>query len=458
MKPRTKIERRFADLAGKLPPLTEARKAWARDLFPAQALYYSRRGNNCEFWCQCCGAVVPTLGKWLLQDTAFDKWDCPECGAECEVLTSYGGRAIPGMKRGGPNTSRYVTLVTAHAGMQVFRTFDVRKSVGWNRRPEFSYNEVYQNWIMPDGKEVITSRSYTRGFNHFTWDYGSQWGVNRHNQSCSGYYCYDDVYEVSGNWFFPRPRIIQTLRRNGFPLSVIGMKNTDAAEFARRLLKDNTFEEIVKLGYVRVASYILRTGGKSVQYIHAIRVCARNRYRINDPGLWFDYLDDLTELGLDTHSPHYVCPANLRRAHKQMGDRVRRLRERKEKEERRKKAAESEAKYARMKAPFLGIAFGDGDIRIAVLQSVREVMLEGDAMHHCVFDNGYYNKASSLLLSARDSSGGRLETIEIDIKRFTILQSRGLMNGRTKQHDRIVDLCRQNMDLIRRAARKSKTA
>ena len=91
MRPKTKRQKQYAEWAGMLPPLDEKRKEWAKKLFPPQALYYSRRGNNCEFWCQCCGAIVPTLGKWLLTDYAAGPWTCPECGAVCEVLPQYSG-------------------------------------------------------------------------------------------------------------------------------------------------------------------------------------------------------------------------------------------------------------------------------------------------------------------------------------------------------------------------------
>ena len=50
MKPRSRKERQFVEMAGKLPPLDEKRKEWAKGLFPPQTKYFSRRGNNCEFW------------------------------------------------------------------------------------------------------------------------------------------------------------------------------------------------------------------------------------------------------------------------------------------------------------------------------------------------------------------------------------------------------------------------
>ena len=79
MKPRSKKEREFVEMAGQLRPLSDRQKEWAKSLFPSEALYYSRRGNSCEFHCMCCGAVVRQHIQWNLVDQVCD-WTCPECG------------------------------------------------------------------------------------------------------------------------------------------------------------------------------------------------------------------------------------------------------------------------------------------------------------------------------------------------------------------------------------------
>lgn len=76
---------------------------------------------------------------------------------------------------------------------------------------------------------------------------------------------------------------------------------------------------------------------------------------------------------------------------------------------------------------------------------------EGEAMHHCVHKMGYYKKENSLILSAKDKKGKRIETIEIDLKTFRVVQSRGVNNDNTPKHDEIIRLVNNNMDLIRKA-------
>ena len=91
----------------------------------------------------------------------------------------------------------------------------------------------------------------------------------------------------------------------------------------------------------------------------------------------------------------------------------------------------------------------DDKIKIEVLSTVKSVMEEGYAMHHCVFANEYYKRLDSLLLTAK-VDGERAETIEVDLKRYQLVQSRGVCNQNSKYHDEIVSLVNENMNVIRK--------
>lgn len=83
---------------------------------------------------------------------------------------------------------------------------------------------------------------------------------------------------------------------------------------------------------------------------------------------------------------------------------------------------------------------------------MQDIAEEGKAMHHCVYSAGYYKRDDCLILSARDSEGNRLETIEVSLKTFQVVQSRGKCNQMTPQHNEILALLNRNMDMIRKAA------
>ena len=198
--------------------------------------------------------------------------------------------------------------------------------------------------------------------------------------------------------------------------------------------------------------YLVRRGDYTVPCWHAVKICNRRGYRIEDASLWYDLLDALGALGLDTHNAHYVCPTDLRDAH----DAYIRRRQRSEKKKRREELerelfAENKA-YQRAKARFFGIEILGDDLVIRVLPDVAAFYREGQELHHCVFSNRYYSKADALILSAKDSRGKAVETIEVSLKTFEIVQSRGRSNQPSARHAEIVDIVKRNMNTIKERA------
>jgi hypothetical protein len=55
----------------------------------------------------------------------------------------------------------------------------------------------------------------------------------------------------------------------------------------------------------------------------------------------------------------------------------------------------------------------------------------------------------SLILSAKDRQGNRLETVEVNMKTWSIVQSRGLLNDPSERHDEIIELVKQNMNKLK---------
>lgn len=168
--------------------------------------------------------------------------------------------------------------------------------------------------------------------------------------------------------------------------------------------------------------------------------------------MWFDYMELLSYFNLDTHNARYVCPADLRAEHDRLARKKDRKEARRKEAERMKKMRRDEEKYARDKAAFIGLAFTDGTLTARVLGSVREFLEEGDAMHHCVYAQSYYTRPDSLILSAT-VGGKRMETVEVSLRTFRIVQSRAACNGVSPYHARIINLVNQNMNLIKEKAK-----
>ena len=282
---------------------------------------------------------------------------------------------------------------------------------------------------------------------------GEKWDVSspldkprKHNGYYSGYFAYQDMFDVRGNYFYPRLAVTPILKRNGWS-KVFLDSNVSPAEVCKALLRP----EMEMIAKTQRALFVHAVRHQIKVPIHAVKICNRKGYCIEDPGVWLDYIENLRELGLDTHNAYYVCPDDLHAAHERMVARLRKIREREKREKRLAEIAGLEVDYLKTKGKFFGICFGNENIIVTVIQSVADIEAEGRAMRHCVFVNEYYKKDDSLILSAKDKDGNRVETIEVDIKTFQVVQSRGVCNKNTPHHEEIINLVNSNMNLIRQA-------
>jgi hypothetical protein len=218
------------------------------------------------------------------------------------------------------------------------------------------------------------------------------------------------------------------------------------------LLSENRAEMLLKTGQTGLLKYFVNRGFKHIDnYLASIRICIRNSYKVDDASLWCDYVDLLRFFGKDLHNSKYVCPADLNAEHDRYVQKKREWQKQERREQARKKALEDETIFSNMKSRFFGIRFSDGVINVRVLESVEEFVQESDSLHHCLFTNNYHLKPDSLIFSA-SINGKRIETVELSISKLKVLQSRGLCNQNTEYHDRIINLVRKNISMIRKRA------
>lgn len=428
-------------MRGYLPDLSPAQKSWMeRNPFTSVG-YYWKRG---EVWCQECGHIEKVSVPQLAVDLECDDYICPHCNRRL-TLKHYSQCRGRGYERQGA----YCTVVTTMRGWTVFRTFmSIRENVK-GEPTVYEQKEVYQNWVSPEGREVIISRHYTRSPWHMTWDYDSPWRANRHNGGCSGYFVSSDVFDVSRNYLYPLIRVSALARRNGFDCR---MMSDDPCEAVKALLSDPRMEMLAKCGQPKLFAHFVRYGRDEMErYFHAIRICIRNGYEVSSVVEWKDYIRLLEHFGRDTHNAHYVCPDDLKAEHDRLVAKKNAEDERRRRQEQKEEAIRHEKDYKKMHGRYFGIVFGGNGIEVHVISSVEEMAEEGEVMHHCVFANEYYKKEHSLILSARDSEGRRMETIEIDTRSWRVVQSRGLLNHPTERHDDIVALVEKNMNKFKRA-------
>lgn len=449
MKARTKEQKKILSLSKKLKPISESTKEYAyKHCFPNVGLYWKRG----EVWCQCCGhrshLDASELGVVV---GVYDNYVCPECGRKLK-LEYYRGKQT--------NVSRYFTLFQVYKEYQVIRTFEVSRRNGGYKHTDYGCVELWQNWIGKKGKETVIGLDYKRSMYHFSWVYNSEMNVKMHNGGASGYISYEDVFDITGNMLYSRGGVTKLLKRNGWSMDILKEKEIEVIPLMKSLIKmDDAFvEELVKHKQYGILGFWQHAGGHlkdCTRWQHAVRICERNNYIVDDGSMYVDYIELLRYFNRDTHNAKYVCPVDLKAAHDKLLEKKNKVEAEKEIERKTKEMEKQDKLYKERMKNFAGLSFGDKDIRIEPLHSVREFAEEGLAMHHCVYAMGYYDgerHPDSLIMSAKDKEGNRLETIEVNTKSWKIIQSRGVCNQNSPRHEDIVKLVTNYMPLLRKMA------
>lgn len=419
-----------------LPPLSEKQRRYAEE-HCHEGIGYKCGGL---VWCTKCGCEfvhdVPDLGVSI---GVGDKCVCPMCGERLTVKVSTKRKIEDGY---------YYTVATTIGGWQVLRHYLVEK---WmcrvskyrdaRQKPSYQVREAVQEWIKEDGKRVVVARPWNScGCGSGNWVFSKPMSVKNERV---GYYSYSNPYRIYAFLIYPWKRVLPILKRNGLRGE---WPDVTPSELMIKLLTDTRAETLMKTGQWELLRYLVSMGG--LTYWRQVLIAIRNHYVVENVALWFDLLHALEYLGKDLHNAHYVCPENLKEAHDYWIEKKRRLREKREAVKKRDEAMYWEEHYRRAKKKFLGVVIREGRIVIRPIQSVKEMQEEGDAMHHCVAVNGYYKKDESLILSAKNEDGDRLETIEVSLKTMQVVQCFGKFNGTTEYHSEILGMMKRNMSKI----------
>lgn len=337
---------------------------------------------------------------------------------------------------------RYFVISSRVKDWQVCRFFQARKV-----KQDYSVIEPVRLWFNTDGHmEIEAMNRFCMSGRIDSWIIDSDLSLK---QAPLPYRDYTQMLPISASKV---TSALPILKRNGLKRSFHNMQPRDVIE---GLLKNNMFETLWKCGQfslLQALAYEWNRDYNNADKMAALRVALHHGYKISDGRMWVDMINLLEKAHKDIRNPKFVCPADLKKGHDQALDWCNRYEERQRKIAERKKLLEDEkaAKhYEAARSRFTGLKLTDGIIVVRVLPTVKDIMQEGKAMHHCVFAAGYYKRLDSLLLTAK-VNGERAETIEVNLKRYELVQSRGVCNQNSKYHDKIVNLVNENMDMIRK--------
>ena len=341
--------------------------------------------------------------------------------------------------------------LTYHAVLQEIHEYQVVRICGLNtkmRSPRAfcrsKGGEIAQLWYNKDGKLVayLARRAHN---NHYTWCYNDAIVLRRKP------YGFDDIETFK----------VASISESAFRIDWASLVHdrgpyfyTNSSDKSMLPILSSPFGEYLFKCEPALFDYLTEDPTQFSELEDcetAIKIAHRHKYDFGsiDIATWCDHIKILKELGKDLHSPHYVCPINLEEAHKFYNKLYAKNKAKMEMEKKKKESQAQEQSYAERMGKYLGICISTDNLVIKPLQSVQEFVEEGTAMHHCVYGCGYYKKADTLILSAKDLEGNRVETIEINLKTYKVAQSRAVCNGVSKYHDEIISTLNGQMNIIK---------
>lgn len=417
MKARTKFQSKVEEANKALPQLSEKVIEWA---FEKVLTHYAFRREKGKTICLDCNH------QWQSPKEGLSK--CPCCGRKVKIVNTA--------KR--QNTaSQYFSTLSVVNDMQVQRIFRIDVKFRTNEKPSFErFAEVCRLWISQNGDSAVTSRMRTYSYFVDAFNYGSAIEL-RNLQNIH--------IALSDCPVYPHFSLLSTLRRNGMTRK---LPLCTPYKYMVGLLNDPRIETLAKACDFAALSFFTEHPYELDKCWKSYLLARRGAYKVIDMHLWCDLIRTLESCSKDILSPKYVCPTNLKAAHdywvKKHAETIKRKRE----TERKERMMKSALSFLETKSKYFDISFGDDTISISVLKSIDEYEAEGNAMHHCVFAANYFEKPNSIILSARDKNGKRIETIEFSLEKLEVLQSRGVCNSNTEYHERIVDLVNNNAHLF----------
>ena len=418
MKPRNKKERHIVELNGRLRPLTTPQMNWALN---STINHYGYRLKSGMCTCMKCGH------EWL--ETRNGTCLCPKCGTQIEIKDTK-ERVI--------REKSYFNIITTIEDYQVVRMFLMMVEMRKGMKVKPAYLEIGQYFIDPKGNKTVVAIPRTLGCYVDTFAFSAPLEIRNDGEA----YMY-----VSDQWVYPRIKVTDTIKRNGFKNSV---HHIHPVTMFQELLTNPKAETLMKANDIELLRYLCaRPAYKSDidKYWNTIKIAKRNGYEFKDVRMWFDYIKMLERMGKDLNSPSMIAPQDLKTAHDEYVEKVNRQRVKEQKEANRKKAEADQVKFEELKGRYIGLSMTDGTIRLHTLDSVAEYYDEGTKQHICVGSSGYYLKEDTLVFTA--TMGGRtIATVEISLKDFSIIQCRAFANGVCEYTEQIAGIINDNKEMI----------
>lgn len=426
MKPRTKEQKYLLEVMQKFPSLTERQIKYAQSHAFINGIVESR-GR------MVCGNCAHT---WKPKNAAeLGSAVCPHCKKKYDV------RHHSAVYK----EVEYFVVSKCVGDYQAFQFFQFRKKVKANKI-EHWMGEVGTMFLDMTGHRTFFSRSrFPMCCYADAWSWDSDIELRR-----------SDVLDKLGAGALWTKSVHPILKRNGWNGKLF---QNDATHTPRYLLTNREFESLWKIGHKGICEAIMRWRyfdvRKEIQE-RVIRLSNRHgvvyktMYEWNDR---LDYVKDLIYLHRDWSNPTILFPADFQAEKMRINDlaEARRRQEQREREERAKmdeieRDKKKKEWIALYEMRFKNMCITKGALSIRPLITYEDFEKEHEVMHHCI--RTYYGKLDTLLVSISFNEE-KTETAEIDLKKYEVVQCRGVCNQPSELHKPIVKLLEDSMKIIK---------
>ncbi len=346
----------------------------------------------------------------------------------------------------------YFMQIERKAEYQIFRYFDVKNDRRRKSDKITSVNEVFRIYANMDNHKVtIVAKKFNALSSIYSsfpvFSLGSDFEVRSTMKHYYNYYsapeyytsyCYDSCVK---SWHPMMYRLGLTRKK----LTQVSPYNLLCCLLGKDNNLANRVETLLKNNILNAVRYVCGNGLNDDLW-GAIKISLRRNYdlsKIEKFSDYADYINILKQLNIDTHNDKYVCPQDFKLAHQKANQKLAIEREKKNKLVRIAEDRRCNEEYTSRMQKFFDLIIKCDDIEIRPLRSIEEFYQEGEKMHHCVYNCRYFDKKTSLILSARKAKE-TIETIEFDILEGKVLQSRGHCNQITDYHEKIIQAVENN--------------
>lgn len=425
MKKMTKYEKHCWEAAKLMRPITEAQKRHAISVMQPFPFKIRRK-----VYCSECGGEVKN-NKCSVCGTYFPEKDKPELS-----------------HKGIAKQSMYYGVDTVCGGEQVKRHYVVSKLAKKGHKAEYTFDEVSRDFVSEKGYIAVQGLPVHMSMYYDRWKYGESIAPRNIRSSYSSW----QRHNISDYATYPLVRKAVWIKLRGYTGTP---ESYGSLEWKMTIAKEPFVEWLMKKWHTDWLS------GASIfrlkSFKRELELCDKHGYEITDISMWLDTVGAYRDAGKDTLNAKWSRFNDLVAEHDKVMRQRRRMYERQERIDRitqrmrdEEDAMKHKDEYSSLFGKYAGLIISENGISITAITDIPSLIDEGRAMEHCVAS--YYDEEDSLILSAKDTSGNRLATLEWSISEGRVLQCRGKRNCIPEKYDTIMGIIARQSGKIKAAS------